>query len=62
MHLRSLRRLRPLIDIYSYPPLKNKPSYVAHPEIILIFAHIINVVLHELCRPDSTGYKGTCDK
>ena len=62
MHLRSLRRLRPLIDIYSYLPLKNKPSYVAHPEIILIFAHIINVVLYELCRSDSTGYKGTCDK
>ncbi len=62
MHLRSLRRLRPLIDIYSYLPLKNKPSYVAHPEIILIFALIINVVLHELCHSDFTEYKETYDK
>ena len=55
MHLRSLRRLRPLIDIYSYLPLKNKPSYVAHPEIILIFAHIINVNYVALIPPVTKG-------
>ena len=62
MHLRSLHRLRPLIPVFYHLIRKNNLSHDASLKILAIFVPIINVVLHELCRSGSTGYKGACDK